>query len=77
MKNIILIGMPGSGKSTLGRLLAQQLGYGFYDADQVLEEREGRTIKELFAVSEDCFRDAETRTALHLAGLHGLSLIHI
>ena len=71
MKNIILIGMPGSGKSTLGRLLAQQLGYGFYDADQVLEEREGRTIKELFAVSEDCFRDAETRTALHLAGLHG------
>ena len=50
MKNIILIGMPGSGKSTLGRLLAQQLGYGFYDADQVLEEREGRTIKELFAV---------------------------
>lgn len=71
MKNIILIGMPGSGKSTLGRLLAQQLGCGFYDADQVLEAREGRTIKELFAVSEDCFRDAETRTVVYLSGLHG------
>ncbi|MDO5379907.1 shikimate kinase [uncultured Phascolarctobacterium sp.] len=71
MKNIILIGMPGCGKSTLGKLLAQQLQRPFYDADSVLEEREGRSIKELFAVSEECFRDAETRTVKYLSGLDG------
>lgn len=51
MKNIVLIGMPGCGKSTLGRLLAQHLKRPFYDADNVLEKLEGKTIKELFAVS--------------------------
>lgn len=71
MKNIILIGMPGCGKSTLGKLLAQQLQRPFYDADSVLEEREGRSIKELFAVSEEYFRDAETRTVKYLSGLDG------
>lgn len=71
MKNIVLIGMPGCGKSTLGRLLAQQLKRPFYDADNVLEKLEGKTIKELFAVSEARFRDAETRTVRHLAELEG------
>ena len=46
MKNIVLIGMPGCGKSTLGRLLAQHLKRPFYDADNVLEKLEGKTIKE-------------------------------
>lgn len=71
MKNIVLIGMPGCGKSTLGKLLAVELGRPFYDADTVLEEREGQTIRDLFAVSEDCFREAETRTVRYLAGLEG------
>lgn len=71
MKNIVLIGMPGCGKTTLGKLLAQQLDCPFYDADTVLEEREGRTIKELFADSEECFRDAETRTAKYLSQKQG------
>lgn len=71
MKNIVLIGMPGCGKSTLGKLLAQRLQRPFYDADSVLEEREGRTIQELFAVSEECFRDAETRAVKYLAGMAG------
>lgn len=72
MKNIILIGMPGCGKSTLGKRLAKRLGREFYDADEVLEEREQRTIKSFFAESEDAFREAETRTLAYLAQLQGV-----
>ena len=69
MKNIVLIGMPGCGKSTFGKRLARRLGRKFYDADEVLEEREQRTIKDFFAESEDAFRAAETRTLAYLAEL--------
>ena len=69
MKNIVLIGMPGCGKSTFGKRLARRLGRKFYDADDVLEEREQRTIKDFFAESEDAFRAAETRTLAYLAEL--------
>ncbi len=67
MNNIVLIGMPGCGKSTLGRALAERLQRTFVDADTYLEEMEGKTIPELFAVSETCFRDAEERTILALS----------
>ncbi len=72
MENIILIGMPGCGKTTLGQMLAERLGRTFVDADVYLEEREGRTIPELFAVSEDCFRDAEERTVKALSEMEDL-----
>lgn len=71
MKNIVLIGMPGCGKSTFGKRLAKKLALPFYDADTVLEEREQRTIKDFFAESEDAFRSAETRTLAHLSQLQG------
>ena len=71
MKNIVLIGMPGCGKSTFGKRLAKKLALPFYDADTVLEEREQRTIKDFFAESEDAFRAAETRTLAQLAQLQG------
>ena len=71
MKNIVLIGMPGCGKSTFGKRLARRLGCKFYDADDVLEQREQRTIKDFFAESEDAFRAAETRTLAYLAELEG------
>lgn len=71
MKNIVLIGMPGCGKSTFGKRLAKKLALPFYDADAVLEEREQRTIKDFFAESEDAFRSAETRTLVHLSKLQG------
>ncbi|MBQ7614128.1 MAG: shikimate kinase [Butyrivibrio sp.] len=45
--NIILIGMPTSGKSTMGVILAKILGYNFIDADIVIQEREGRTLSEI------------------------------
>lgn len=71
-QNIIIIGMPGSGKTTFGKALAQRLGRPFYDADDVIVEREGKTIPELFAVSEDCFRDAEVRASKFLADKEGI-----
>ena len=67
MKNIVLIGMPGSGKTTFGRALSRELNRPFVDADDYLEEREGRTISSFFAESEKAFRDAEERTIRELA----------
>ena len=72
MKNIILIGMPGCGKSTLGRALAEALRRPFVDADTYLEEKEGKTIPDLFAVSEAYFRDAEERTIEALSQMESL-----
>lgn len=71
-KNIILIGMPGSGKTTFGKALAEQLHRPFFDADDVIEKREGKTIPQLFAISEDHFREAEIRASLWLSQKEGL-----
>ena len=49
MNNIILIGMPGSGKSTVGVVLAKIKGYGFIDSDLVIQEEEGSLLPDLIA----------------------------
>ena len=60
MPLLFLIGYRGSGKTTVGRLVADRLGWSFLDADSVLEERYGRTIREIFATEgESGFRDKE------------------
>ena len=49
MNNLILIGMMGCGKSTVGRLAAEKLGLAFVDTDERIERASGRTIPEIFA----------------------------
>ena len=46
-KNIVLIGMPGAGKSTVGVVLAKKLGYAFLDSDLVIQSREGKLLDEI------------------------------
>lgn len=75
MKNIILIGMPGSGKTAFGSALAGALGRPFYDADQVLEAREGRDIPFIFQTfGEERFRTMETEVLRELAAMEGIVL---
>jgi shikimate kinase len=63
LKNIFLIGMPSSGKSTLGRRLADALHYRFVDTDRLIVRAEGLTINAIFAQhGEGYFRDCEART---------------
>jgi shikimate kinase len=60
--NIYLIGMMGSGKSTIGPLLAENLDYSFLDTDTTIEKVVGQTIAEIFqAVGEPEFRQIETQ----------------
>lgn len=57
---IALVGLPGSGKSAIGRRLGQQLGWRFVDSDHCIEDRIGCTIREFFErEGEDAFRDVE------------------
>lgn len=64
IKGILLIGMPGCGKSTLGRLLADELGYDFIDMDKYIEEKEGLSVKEIFSSKgEDFFRKKKAKLA--------------
>ena len=53
MKNIILIGMPGSGKSTVGVVLAKRLGYHFIDSDIVIQETYNQTLEQLIEAHGD------------------------
>lgn len=61
MKNkVVLIGMPGCGKSTIGKLIGKELNINFFDMDKYIEEMTSKTIPQLFEQGEDYFRDFET-----------------
>lgn len=67
IENIVLIGMPGCGKSTLGKLLAVRTGKTFVDMDAVIEKKTGMTIPEIFGkYGEKHFRDIESEVAAEL-----------
>ena len=60
MKNVILIGMPGTGKSVVGRALAERLGYTFIDADDVIVKTTGKTLPEILRTDGlDAFLEIE------------------
>jgi len=67
MKNIILIGMPGSGKSTAGVILAKMLGLHFIDTDIVIQEQSGRLLQEIIdGDGPEVFKKIEERVILNL-----------
>jgi len=62
----VLIGPPGSGKSSIGRALAKLLGQDFVDTDALIEEQEGKSISEIFQQSgEEKFREIESAVVAH------------
>jgi shikimate kinase len=59
-RHLILVGLPGSGKTTVGRAVAARLGRGFLDFDEEIERREGQPVARIFAErGEDYFREVE------------------
>lgn len=73
MENIILIGMPGCGKSTIGAILAKKLNKTFIDADREIEKKAGITIPEIFQnAGEDEFRALESEVLKELGKRSGL-----
>jgi len=66
-ENIVLVGLMGAGKSTIGRNLAKILGKDFYDSDRVIEERTGVDISTIFEIEgEEGFRDREEQVIAEL-----------
>lgn len=60
--NIILIGMPGSGKTTIGTELSEKIGYGYIDSDSVIVAREGKRLNEIIAErGREVFLDIEAK----------------
>lgn len=68
VKNIVLIGMPSCGKSTLGKIISQKLSKKFIDIDSEIEKEQGKTIPEIIeSFGEDVFRKIEAETILKFA----------
>ncbi len=72
MKNLVLIGMSGCGKSTVGKLIAQNIGMKYIDTDELVEKKAGKSINEIFAQNgEEYFRKLEREMCLLAASLDG------
>ena len=71
MKNIVLIGIMGCGKTTVSTLLSKELSMPVIDMDEYLEDKHQCTINDMFAISEDYFRDLESQACVDLSKLDG------
>jgi len=71
-KNIVLIGMPGSGKTTVGELLSESLNLKLYDVDKFIENIEAKTISEIFESGEKHFRAIETNAIKIISSKSGI-----
>ncbi|KAG9138308.1 hypothetical protein Leryth_001503 [Lithospermum erythrorhizon] len=71
---IYIVGMMGSGKTTVGEILSKSLGYSFYDCDKLIEKAAGGTsVADIFEVhGENFFRDNETEVLWKLSSMHRL-----
>lgn len=73
--NVFLIGMMGSGKTTVGNILAQKLNYRFFDTDVLIERVMGQSVSDIFATAgENSFRDVESKVLENLSA-HTKSII--
>ncbi len=73
LSNIVLIGMPGCGKSTVGKILARKTGRELFDLDKVIVEREGRSIPEIFeSDGEEYFRRVECEVTCEISKKSGV-----
>ena len=71
--NIIITGFMGTGKTTVGKLLAKRLDYDFVDTDELIVARSGQTVEEIFQEKgEETFREMEAAVAQELGGKEGL-----
>lgn len=68
-KNIVLIGMPGSGKTTIGKMLAKRLSLKLFDADKCIEGKSAQSIPELFKLGENYFRNIEREVISELSNV--------
>jgi len=72
MKNLVLVGFMGSGKTAAGKIAAKRLGMAFVDMDTIIEVRAGQTIAQIFKTKgEPFFREQERTLAQELAGKSG------
>lgn len=70
-KNIVLIGMPGSGKTTIGKIIARKLDKDFCDIDQYIEDTQDKKISEIFEKGESAFRRIEKETVKEISEKQG------
>ncbi|WP_157109046.1 shikimate kinase [Corynebacterium aquilae] len=70
---VVLVGLPGAGKSTIGRLLAQRLGQPFVDSDLMIEQESGKACGDVFTeLGEPAFRELEARVVAEALTRHGV-----
>lgn len=73
MSNIVLVGFMGTGKSTIGKIVAEKLGYAFLDSDTVIEEEAGATVAEIFEMyGEQYFRELESNVISRISSQDNL-----
>ena len=71
--NIVLIGMPGVGKSTVGVIIAKELGYQFLDSDLVIQQQEGKLLREIIEeVGAEGFIEIENRVNAAISARHSV-----
>ena len=75
MSPIVLVGVPGAGKTTVGKLLAKNLGIDFFDSDQVIESRAGKSVSDIFTQDgEPAFRKLEHDVIVELLDANNVVL---